>query len=234
MVTGDGRIWHMGNIGKIGRYLGSLIGRTPQATQEIAPDHYELTYAGCADFLLERLHSKEPPFDPNEWHLAAIKIPSEEREATFELISWMNSFALFVMLVLDQHGEESGLKLARELNEQLLSVLPDSGPALARFLGAILSAPPLPYDHPVFARNEWCQKWSTHTKEFGRAKAALDCVTEIDREEALSLLGPCMVYGTHCSLTRFSGLVPKIRFIENPQAQIRANEAIDISENPDS
>jgi hypothetical protein len=221
----------MEKLGKMGRFWRTMMGK-PLEDAKSAPDHYELTYAACAEFLLERLHSKEPPFDHNEWHLAPIEIPSEEWEAVFELISWMNSFALFVMLVLEQHGEDSGLKLAHELNEQLLSVLPDSGPALARFLGAILYAPPLPCDDPVFARNKWCRDWSSHTEVFGRAKAALDCVTEIDREEALSLLGPCMVYGTHCSRTRFSNVVPKIRFKENPPAQIRANEPNDMSETP--
>ena len=215
----------MVNLGKLGRYLGSLNSRLPQGPEKSAPDRYELTYAQCADFLLQRIHSLEPPFDHNEWHLAAIEIPSEEWEATFELISWMNSFALFVMLVTEQHGNSSGLMLSRALDEQLRSVLPDSGPALAMFFRAILDAPSLPYDDPVFTRNHWCQTWSTHTAEFGRAKAALDCVTEIDREEALSLLGPCMVYGTHCSLIRFSGLVPKIRFVEVASTELQANEA---------
>lgn len=81
------------------------------------------------------------------------------------------------------------------------------------FFNAILDAPALVPDHPVSAK-ETCAIWSKHTDAFGRAKAALDHVTEINREEALSLLGPCIAYGSACSLERFSAVVPKIRFIE--------------------
>jgi hypothetical protein len=176
------------------------------------PEHYELTYAECADWLLQQMHAAEPPFNRREWHTATVEIPSEELEATFELICWMNSLAMFLRKVVEQHGAIAGRLLARELVDQLLSRLPNSGPSLVMFFNAILDAPALAPDHPVFARDD-CALWSKHTDAFGRAKAALDHVAEIDREDALSLLGPCIAYGSACSLERFNAVVPKIQFI---------------------
>ena len=183
-----------------------------------APEHYELTYAECADFLLQRMLANEPPFDRSEWHTATVEIPSEELEATFELICWMNSLVMFLWKVIEQHGDDAGRSLARELIEQMLSRLPDSGPSLVMFFNAILDAPSLLPDHSVFTR-ENCALWSKHIDAFGRAKAALDHVSEIDREEELSLLGPCIAYGSACSLERFSAVVPKIRFVQQHTEQ---------------
>lgn len=87
------------------------------------------------------------------------------------------------------------------------------------FFRAVLTAPPLPSDLLVFATNsDKDSKWLSNPSSafvsdaFGRANAALNHVTEIDREEALSLLGPCITYGSHCSRERFSAVIPKIRF----------------------
>ena len=65
-----------------------------------------------------------------------------------------------------------------------------------------------------------------HTEAFGRAKAALDHVSEIgdiSNMEALSLLGRCVAYGTICSSERFSTAIPKIRFVEVASNVLGAN-----------
>lgn len=185
-------------------------------------ENYELTYVECADFLLQRMHDQEPPFSRDEWHLATVKIPSEELDATFELINWMNSLSLFVLKVAEYYGNGSAQTFASELVEQLVTRLPDSGPTLAMFFDAIVSAPPLASDHPIFD-DENCARWSTHTDTWGRAKAALDHVNEINRNETLRLLGPCMIYGTHCSLTRFGTVIPKLRFIQERSEQAQTD-----------
>jgi hypothetical protein len=165
------------------------------------------------------MHGAEPPFNRREWHTATVEIHSEELEATFELICWMNSLVMFLWKVVEHHGPGAGGLLASELRQQLLSRLPDSGPSLIMFFNAILDAPALAPDHPVFTR-EACALWSKHTDAFGRAKAALDHVTEIDRAEALSLLGPCIAFGSACSLERFSAVIPKIRFIDRQPEEL--------------
>jgi len=185
--------------------------------------------------------AEEPPFDHGEWYTALIQreLPSGGLdaitlglEATFEFICWMNSLAVFVSAIIESQGEESGHLLIRELEEQLIARLPDAGPKLVKFFRAELTAPPLPSDHPVFAANlNKDSKYLSNptnarvAEAFGRAKAALDHVTEIDREEALSLLGPCIAYGTLCSGERFSAVIPKIRFVEVASTEIQANEA---------
>lgn len=183
------------------------------------PEHYELTYAECADWLLQRMHAIEPPFDRSEWHTATVEIPSEELEATFEFICWSNSLVMFLWKVIEHHGVDAGRLFAHELVGQLLARLPDSVPTLVMFFNASLDAPALEPEHPVFTR-ESCALWSNHTDAFGRAKAALDHVAEIDKLEALSLLGPCIAYGSSCSLERYSAVVPKIRFVERHPEQM--------------
>jgi len=238
-----GRIGRMASLREMGRNMGSLVGRLLPGTPQAHPvfDSYELTYAGCADFLIRTMVAEEPPFDHGEWHTALIQreLPSggldaitPGLDATFEFICWMNSLAVFVSGIIGSQGEESGYLLIRELEEQLIARLPDAGPKLVMLFRAELTAAPLPSDHPVFAAN--LKKDSKHlsnpanarvTEAFGRAKAALDHVTEIDSEEALSLLGPCIVYGTACSGERFSSVIPKIRFIEVASTELQANEA---------
>jgi hypothetical protein len=110
----------------------------------------------------------------------------------------------------------SGDLLIGQLEEQLIARLPDAGPSLVMFFRAEFTAPPLPSDHPVFTQKN-CEVWAKHTAAFGRAKAALDHVSDIgniSKEEALSLLGRCVGYGTICSSERFSTVIPKIRFVE--------------------
>jgi hypothetical protein len=226
----------MANLGKVGRFFGSLIGGWPEGTQEAAPDHYELDYAGCADFLIQQMVAEEPPFDRGEWYIALIQLElppggldaiTPGLDAIFEFTCWMNSLAIFVSGIIESQGQESGNLLIRELEEQLIARLPDAGPSLVMFFRAELTAPPLPSDHPVFERKP-CESWSKHTEAFGRAKAALDHVSEIgsiSKLEALSLLGRCVVYGTICSSKRFSTVIPKIRFVEVASTELQANEA---------
>jgi hypothetical protein len=202
--------------------LGRFLSHCPKGGP--GDEAYELTYAECADFLLGRMHAQEPPFDRHEWHLATIKIPSDELDATFEFICWMNSLALFVSGIAERNSDNAGNQLAGELVEQLKSRFHDSGPTLTMFFNAILCAPPLPSDHSAF-KEKAGEKWSAHTAVFGRAKAALDHVDieKSAREAALSLLGPCMVYGTQCSITRFSTVIPKIRLVERHSDQPQAS-----------
>jgi len=175
--------------------------------------------------------AEEPPFDHGEWYTALIQreLPSGGLDAitlgldsVFEFICWMNSLAVFVSGVIESHSEEAGYLLIRAIEEQLIARLPDAGPKLVMFFRAVLIAPSLPSEHPVFTANSYKDsKWLSNstnasvTGAFGRAKAALDHVDEIDREEALSLLGPCITYGSACSRERFSAVIPKIRFVEN-------------------
>jgi hypothetical protein len=137
----------------------------------------------------------------------------------------MNSLAVFVSGIIESQGEESGYLIIRALEEQLIARLPDAGPTLVMFFRAELTAPPLPSDHPVFSQKN-CESWSKHTEAFGRAKAALDHVSEIgdiSNMEALSLLGRCVAYGTICSSERFSTAIPKIRFVEVASNVLGAN-----------
>jgi hypothetical protein len=228
---------------EMGRSVGSLIGRLLPDTQPAHPvfDSYELTYTGCADFLIERMVAEEPPFDHGEWYSALIQreLPSggldaitPGLDAIFEFICWMNSLAVFVSGIIESQGEESGYSLIRAVEEQLIARLPDAGPRLVMFFRAVLTAPPLPPDHPVFTINsDKDSKWlstPTHavvTDAFGRAKAALDHVTQIDRVGALSLLGPCITYGSICSKERFSTVIPKIRFVEEASTVHSTDEA---------
>ena len=217
----------MASLREMGRSMGSLMGRLLPDTRQAHPvfDSYELTYAGCADFLIQRMYAEEPPFDHSEWYFALIRLdlPSGELDAiepglynAFKCCCWMNSLAIFVSGIIESQGEEAGYLLIRALEEQLVARLPDAGPALAALFRAELAAPPLPTDHPVFAQKN-CESFSKHTAAFGRAKAALDYAPEIGKitkVEALSLLGRCVVYGTICSSKRFSTVIPKIRFIE--------------------
>ena len=227
--------------------MGSLIGGLLPGTRQDHPvqaqpvlNSYELTYAGCADFLIQRMVAEEPPFDHGEWYTALIQreVPSggldaitPGLDAIFEFICWMNSLVIFVSGIIESQGEESGWLLIRELEKQLVARLPDAGPSLVMFFRAELAAPPLPSDHPVFAQKN-CEKWSKQSEAFGRAKAALDHVSDIgniSKDEALGLLGRCVVYGTHCSSTRFSTSIPKIRFVESPPTEIRPDDEVEVS-----
>jgi hypothetical protein len=207
----------------MGRMIGKLFRRTSKSG--VGVGHYDLTYAGCADFLIQRMVAEEPPFDHGEWYIALIQLelPSggldaitPGLDAIFEFICWMNSLVVFVSGIIESHGEVSGDLLIGQLEEQLIARLPDAGPSLVMFFRAEFTAPPLPSDHPVFTQKN-CEVWAKHTAAFGRAKAALDHVSDIgniSKEEALSLLGRCVGYGTICSSERFSTVIPKIRFVE--------------------
>lgn len=238
-------IGRMASLREMGRNMGSLMDRLLPGTRQNHPvqaqpvlNSYELTYAECADFLIQRMVAVEPPFDHGEWYTALIQleVPSggldaitPGLDAIFEFICWMNSLAIFVSGIIESQGEASGRLLIRELEEQLIARLPDAGPVLVMFFRAELTAPPLQSDHPVFAQKN-CEKWSKHTEAFGRAKAALDHVSDIgniSKEEALSLLGRCVVCGTICSSERFSAVIPKIRFVNETSNALRANEACD-------
>lgn len=65
----------MSIIRKNGRHLGSFSGRLLHVFSErcACPEYYELTYTGCADFLIERMVAEEPPFDHGEWFTALIQ-----------------------------------------------------------------------------------------------------------------------------------------------------------------
>jgi hypothetical protein len=208
--------------------FGKLFRRARMSEPESG--HYDLTYAGCADFLIQRMIGQEPPFDRDEWYFAQIRleIPSggldaitPGLDAIFEFICWMNSLVVFVSGIIESHGEESGHLLIGQLEEQLIARLPDAGPSLVMFFRAELEAPSLPSDHSVFTQKK-CEVWAKHTAAFGRAKAALDHVSDIgniSKEEALSLLGRCVGYGTICSSKRFSTVIPKTRFVEQHPEQ---------------
>ena len=137
-----------------GRSMVSLLGKLLHSPAQEAPppEAYELTYAGCADFLIQRMVAEEPPFDRNEWHLASIRLElppggldaiTPGLDAVFEFICWMNSLVVFVSGIVALHGKESFHLLIRELEEQLVTRLPDAGPRFVMFFRAELTAPPL-------------------------------------------------------------------------------------------
>ncbi len=190
--------------------LKGLLRHKGQPTQP-SPEFYEISHAYFADFLLRRMHEKEPPFDRNEWHLASVEIPSDW-DALFELICEMNAMAVCICLIFTIHGETTGITALKAITDYLKDVLKESGETLSAFLVAIVFAEPIAADDPVFQRED-AVKWSHHLLVFGRAKEALTLVhiEQRHRPEALSCLGRCMVYATNCSTTRFSALVNKLR-----------------------
>jgi hypothetical protein len=189
--------------------LKDLIGQTTKV--QPAPESYELSYAEFADFLLRRMHEKQPPFDRNEWHLATVEIPSDW-DAVFEVICEMNAIAVGIWLIITIHGQATGVAALQAIIDHVEYVSEENGKTLAAFLVAIVFANPIAADDPVFQREDTV-KWSQHLLVFGRAKEALALVQieERHRPEALSRLGRCMVYATDCSTTRFSTLVNKLR-----------------------
>lgn len=182
------------------------------------PTSYELSYGDFADFILDLLRQQQPPFCHNEWHLATVEVPSDW-EAVFELCCHMNALAVCVGAVNTICGLEVASELGEAFARRLEVQFGDTGAKLATILASQLFAEPLTPDHSVFQRED-TKEWSRHCETFGRAKAALDNVQIEDRHrlEALSRLGRCMIYASHCSQTRFGAVVPKLRlFNEIPK-----------------
>jgi hypothetical protein len=112
-------------------------------------------------------------------------------------------------------GRRNAGSAMRAISARMRAVYKDDGEALTPFFHTICFADAIPADDPIFAREDTA-KCAIHLLIFGRAKAALGLIKLEDRHrpEALSKLGQCMVYATHCSTTRFGAIVPKIPFTD--------------------
>jgi hypothetical protein len=116
----------------------------------------------------------------------------------------MNAIAVCIFLIIASYDQPTGMAVLQATIDLLKAVLKEDGEKLSAFLVAIVFAEPLATDDPVFQRED-AAKWSSHLVVFGRASEVLKTIQieERHRPEALSSLGKCMVYGTHCSSTRF-------------------------------
>lgn len=177
-------------------------------------DTYEVTPEGFCLVILERMGNEEPPFDHNEWHLASLEIPSDW-EIFFELACHTNALTTCVGLINESHGTDRATEVA-EIFTSKLEAAGEGGPRIAALFVAQLFAMPLSSEHPVFMRDD-AKEWSKHLFIFGQAAAALNHfqIEERHKPEALSRLGRCMVYASHCSRTRLGQTIPKVRFIGN-------------------
>ena len=186
---------------------------TRSAETAETPDSYELTYPQCASFLIERMGADEVPFHRSEWHLALVEIPSDW-DPLFDVACSMNALVVFVSEVSSCHGEQAAIGVADAL-AALLGRAPETGPKVVRLFSAMLFAETIATDHPVLQRED-TRDWKNHLLMFGRAKAAIElmAIEERHRNEAISRLGRCLIYATHCSSTRFHAAVAKMRFLD--------------------
>jgi hypothetical protein len=175
-----------------------------------------------ASIVCDRLYEREPPFNRDEWHVATVTIP-EKWDSAFELAAWANQFATVLMVIANGvlGPDEAGL-IFQHISVQLIKMHVDAD--FPMLIWRMLQTEPLPADHPVFKLPE-CARWSTeHGLAFARASVAIESIDmpADEKLDALSRLGRCFVYATHCAAYRFGDLVEKLRFVDSAEEMVAA------------